>query len=197
YESDGGNSPGGGTQIGNYPAIEPNGVASGYLNNDEPSRLKLNALWSRDIGINQLVLGASADYSSGHPYSIQRTTYIQGPGPYVDQPFTYTQYYNSQRGTGRYPSTTFVNLSAQWNGKFTSTNSLGYFVKLTLTNVFNHIEKTGYDTRYAVAGGGPTDPWVQDPPQPGIPNTGYGTTENASGYYAGNRQVQVDVGFKF
>ncbi|HTL98102.1 MAG TPA: TonB-dependent receptor [Holophagaceae bacterium] len=189
YESDGGNSPGGGTQIGSYTAIEPNGVAYGYLDNDETNHLKLNALWSRDFGINQLVLGATADYASGHPYSVSRSVVIQGPGPYADYPYSYTQYLDSQRGTARYPSTYLVNFSAQWNGKFSRANPLGYFVKLTLTNVFNHIERASYDTRYSPANGGPGDPWAQDP--------GYGTTENSPGYYIGNRQVQVDMGFKF
>ena len=189
YESDGGNSPGGGTQIGSYTAIEPNGVASGYLDNDETHRLKVNALWSRDLGINQLVLGMSADYASGHPYSISRSVVIQGPGPYVDNPYSYTQYLNSQRGTGRYPSTYVVDFSAQWNGKFSPGNPVGYFLKLTLTNVFNHIEKASYDTRYLPAYTGPAEPWAQDP--------GYGTTESASGYYIGNRLVQLDMGFKF
>ena len=188
YEGDGGNSPGGGTQIGDYPAIEPNGVAYGYLDNDETNRLKVNALWSRSIGISQLVLGLSGDYASGHPYSASRTVYIQSTGPYVDAPYTYTQYLNSERGTGRYPGTYLFNFSAQWNGKFTPSSSLGYFAKLTLTNVFNHHERALFDTHYQTAGGGPGDAWTQ--------GGAYGSATNATDY-VGNRQVQVDVGFKF
>lgn len=197
YESDGGNSPGGGTQIGSYTAIEPNGVAYGYLNNDETNHLKVNALWSRTFsGLNQLVLGVSGDYASGHPYSIQRTVYYPAPGPYVDAPSSYTQYYNSERGTSRFPSTHTVDFSAQWNGRFTREGTLGYFAKLTLGNVFNHIEKASFDTRYSYATAS-TDPWAPQPPTPGIPNTGYGTTDNSPNYYLGSRTVQLDLGFKF
>jgi hypothetical protein len=195
YEGDGGNSPGGGTQIGDFPGTEPGGVAFGYLPNDEPQRLKANALWSHPIGLNKLTLGFNYDRASGHPYSISRTVYYPDPGPYPDGTTSYTQYYKSQRGTGgRFPTTDSLNFSAQWDGQFSRSSKIGYFVKLTVFNALNHIEKASYNTHYDYVITDPALPWVQG----GL----YGTTADSSGnqnsnYFVGARRFIVDAGFKF
>lgn len=201
YEGDGGNSPGGGTAIGDYPLVRPNAIASGRLTNDEPVRIKTQVLWQRSIGINSLSLGLNLDYASGKPYNLtnsRRPIYnglpIQrnpaapnyNPGPYVDGDGSYTYYYGN-RGVGRFNDTFLADFSAQWDGKFAASGSMkkvGYFVKLTAFNVLNNIQLYNWDTRQGVNNA----TWQ--------PRSSFGKP-NTPANYRGNRRMQIDVGFRF
>jgi hypothetical protein len=198
YEGDGGNSPGGGTQIGDFPGAEPGGVGFGYLTNDERQHWKLHALWSRGISYNKLTLGFGFDQVSGRPYDIKRNTSTASiPNPYPDVPLTYTQYYLNQRGGGRFPGSSALDFSAQWDGKFSRSSKVGYFAKLAVFNVLNHIQETGYRTVMAGAAT-PSSPWLQGAlfGQPVYNDPANGNPYNAN-YFTGARRFSVDVGFKF
>lgn len=199
YEGDGGNSPGGGTMIGNYPLATPNSAATAYgrLANDEPVRIKSQLLWNRPIGTNVLALGFNFDYASGKPYSLTRTAnYVDPTGIYVDAVGqTYTRYYGGGRGLGRFNDTYTVDFSAQWDGKIGPktgpTARLGYFVKFTAFNVLNNIQQATWNVdgnTSRVTPGTANDVW-QNRARFGYP------TSPAN--YVGNRQIQLDLGFRF
>jgi hypothetical protein len=221
YEGDGGNSPGGGTAIGNYPLIEPNSAATTYgrLANDEPVRIKTQVLWSKPIADNTLALGFNMDYASGKPYSFTRTASplsTAGTG-YVDKPSSYTKYYGGARGLGRFNDTFGLDFSAQWDGKIGPktgpTARLGYFVKFTAFNVLNYIQQATWNvdgnTTRVVPGtsitqlnpntksanypngtpyGNAADVWIQ--------RARFGMATTPSNF-VGNRQIALDLGFKF
>jgi hypothetical protein len=199
YEGDGGNSPGGGTMIGNYPLVTPNSAATTYgrLANDEPIRVKSQLLWNHPIGDNSLSLGFNADYASGKPYSFTRTAFMVDPVPnYVDAAGqTYAKYYGGARGLGRFNDTFLVDFSAQWDGKIGPKNGptgrLGYFIKLTAFNVLNNIQQATWNTdgnTARVTPGTANDVWTARA-RFGLPTT--------PANYVGNRQIQLDLGFKF
>ena len=198
YEGDGGNSPGGGTAIGNYTRAQPNSAATahGRLANDEPVRLKTQILWNRPIGNNALALGFNFDYASGKPYSLTRNANVLTTDPvYVDAPGNvYTRFYG-RRGSGRFNDTYALDFSVQWDGKIGpatgATSRLGYFIKLTAFNALNNIQQATWDTRGAA-------PRVT----PGTANdvftarSSFGKA-NTPANYVGNRQMGLDIGFKF
>jgi len=198
YEGDGGNSPGGGTIIGNYPAITPNSAATAYgrLANDEPVRVKSQILWSRPVGAHELAVGFNLDYASGKPYSFTRTANANDPsGLYVDNPGSYLKYYGGGRGIGRFNDTLLLDLSVQWDGKLgPKTGSLsrfGYFIKLTAFNVLNNIQLAKWNVDGATARVNPgtaNDVWTARA------RFGYPTSPAD---YVGNRQIVLDLGFKF
>lgn len=198
YEGDGGNSPGGGTMIGNYPKATPNSAATAYgrLANDEPVRIKTQALWNRPIGANNLAFGLNFDYASGKPYSFTRTAAVLTNVPeYVDASGnTYARYFG-KRGIGRFNDIYSLDFSAQWDGKIGpksgATSRLGYFIKLTAFNVLNNIQQATWDTRAAsgtITPGGASDVWTAR-------NT-FGKATSPANYF-GNRQILIDLGFKF
>ncbi|MBI1752536.1 MAG: TonB-dependent receptor [Acidobacteria bacterium] len=204
YEGDGGNSPGGGTAIGNYPLAAPNSAAVSYgkLANDEPLRIKTQILWSRPIGANTLALGFNWDYSSGHPYSLTRTAYYSDPTSiYPDATGnTYTKYYGT-RGQARFADINHLDFSAQWDGKIGPktgpTARLGYFIKLTAFNALNNIQKATWNTDgnttrvnvgTPISAGASADAWIA--------RSRFGQNTSPA-QFVGNRQIQLDLGFKF
>ncbi len=198
YEGDGGNSPGGGTAIGLYPKATPFSAATAYgrLANDEPMRIKTQALWSRPIGANSLALGLNFDYASGKPYSFTRTANVLTTVPeYVDASGnTYARYYG-RRGSGRFNDVYFLDFSVQWDGKIGpksgATSRMGYFVKLTAFNVLNNIQQATWDVRAAsgtVTVGQSNDVWTA--------RNSYGKATSPNNY-VGNRQIALDFGFRF
>ncbi|MBI4912822.1 MAG: TonB-dependent receptor [Acidobacteria bacterium] len=200
YEGDGGNQPGGGTILGDWPLASPNSAATAYgrLANDEPVRIKTQALWNRPIGNNVLALGFNFDYASGKPYSFTRTAYTTDTFAtdfYVDAAYnTYLRYYG-KRGIGRFNDVYTMDFSVQWDGKIGpksgATNRLGYFVKFTAFNVLNNIQLATWNvdgSTARVSPGTPNDVWIA--------RNRFGRPVSPANYI-GNRQIQVDFGFKF
>lgn len=187
YEGDGGNSPGGGTAIGNYEKTRPDAVAYGRLNNDEPVRVKTQALWSRPIGKNTLALGFNFDYASGKPYSLTNSRRDLDNAGYADSAGSYTRFYG-RRGSGRFNDVYGLDFSAQWDGKIGpatgATSRLGYFIKLTAFNVLNNIQQATWDTRAA----GNNVAWA--------PRSTFGKPTVPTNF-VGNRIMQLDLGFRF
>jgi hypothetical protein len=197
YEGDGGNSPGGGTVIGNYENARINAHPYGRLPNDEPVRLKAQALWQRPIGNNSLSLGFNFDYASGKPYSLTRSVSTESTGGYIPgEAGTYTRFYNGGRGVGRFNDVYGLDFSAQWDGrlgaKASALGKYGYFVKLTAFNVLNAIQQATWNTSAATsgyaAGAAGRAQW--------LPGTNFGKPTGAANY-VGNRVMQVDLGIRF
>jgi hypothetical protein len=188
YEGDGGNAPGGGTAIGNFPLTRPGAVASGVLPNDEPIAIKSQLLWNRPIGRNSLAVGMNLGFNSGKPYSLTNLRDDLDDGTYVDSAGSYTRYYGP-RGTGRFRDTWNLDLSLQWDGKLGSgpKPKLGYFVKLTAINVLNAIQNYSWETRGANWG-----PWTPRT----TASSPYGSAW-LSNNYVGNRTMQLECGFRF
>ncbi len=200
YEGDGGNSPGGGTIIGNWPLASPNSAATAYgrLANDEPVRIKTQALWNRPIGANSLAVGFNFDYASGKPYSLTRTAYTTdtfATSYYVDAAYnTYARYFG-KRGIGRFNDTYALDFSLQWDGKIGpksgATSRMGYFIKFTAFNVLNNIQQATWNVdgnTSRISPGTSNDVWINRA------RFGYATSPTN---YFGNRQILVDFGFKF
>lgn len=200
YEGDGGNSPGGGTVIGNYPKAQPNSLATAYgrLANDEPVRVKTQALWSRPIGNSSLSLGFNFDYASGKPYTLSRTANTLTTVPeYVDAAGnTYARVYG-RRGQARFNDVYFLDFSAQWDGKIGpksgATSRLGYFIKLTAFNVLNNIQQATWNVTSNTARINPAPNSTNDVY---IANDRFGRATTPANF-VGNRQMQVEVGLKF
>lgn len=190
YEGDGGNSPGGGTAIGNYPLTRPDSVAYGLLPNDEPLAVKMQLLWNRPIGRNALAVGLNFGFNSGKPYSLTNTRYDLDDGTYVDSSGTYTRYYGP-RGVGRFKDTWNLDLSLQWDGKLGgaqgATARMGYFVKVTAINVLNAIQNYNWEIRGTNYG-----PWSPRT----TASSPFGSARLSSNY-VGNRFMQVECGLRF
>jgi len=185
YDADlGSNSPGGGTDYGNYVGCQINNSPFGYLSTDEPVRVKVFGAWSRQVlGDNKLTVSMNFDYASGHPYDIKATVGNSNTGLYVDADGqTYTRYYTDRRGVNRFNATRLADLAVQWDGKIF--RSAGYFVKFTAFNFLNHIQQATWNT--TVNGGSTT--WT--------PGPNYGKATSSSNF-VGNRNLLLDVGFKF
>ena len=198
YDGDGGNSVGGGTQIGNFPGQTVDEAPYGLLPNDEPVAIKVFGAWTRAFGANTLTLGFNASYTSGHPYSLTKRQYyghidpttgdfvVDNGATYPDDTGYYMRYFGG-RGTGRFNDTLLADFSAQWDGRFDK--RYGYFVKFTAFNVLNHIQQATWDTSFGRPSGyRATNVWTAGP------NFGKALT---SANYVGARNLQLELGFKF
>lgn len=192
YEGDGGNSPGGGTSIGNYDArTRPGAVAYGYLPSDEPVAFKSQGLYSRSIGTGTLAIGLTFNYFTGKPYNLTRTVSAipNAAFPQESDSNTYTRYYGD-RGVGRFPSIYQSDLSVQWDGKFGfggAAERVGYFAKLTVFNWLNNIQQSGFETR-ALGGSYAASEWK--------PRADFGRATRATHYF-GARTIGIDLGLRF
>jgi len=202
YDSDAANTPGGGTNIGNYEKAWVNTNTKGYLATDEPVHMKGFGSWTKAFGkAGILSLSTVLDMSSGQPYSHTQTiimsdAYAAKFPQYVDlAQQTYTRYYGV-RGNGRYAPQLLADFAAEWTGSLGMKN-LSYFIKGTLFNVLNHIQLATWDVR----GKTNVDPLLAD----GTANpaasqfTGRSTFGNpvSQNNYIGNRRVQLEVGMRF
>ncbi|MFN8011210.1 MAG: TonB-dependent receptor [Holophagaceae bacterium] len=194
YEGDGGNSPGGGTAIGNYEKARVNAHPYGRLPNDEPVRIKAQALWQRGIGNNSLSLGFNFDYATGKPYSLTRLVSTPSNPAYIPgEAGSYTRYYNGGRGVGRFNDIYGLDFSAQWDGRFGAKDStagrFGYFIKLTAFNVLNNIQQATWNVSAAPASQHTSSSqWIA--------GSSFGKPTSANNY-VGNRQMQIDLGLRF
>lgn len=119
---------------------------SGKLPGDNPLRINLLGTYTLEWFLGRTVVGMLARYNSGdvysHTRSIRRDALTNNVALISDQfGSRATQYQNNVRGDGRFPVQRYLDLSVQHDfklAKFSNDRVLGLYVKLDITNVFNH-----------------------------------------------------------
>lgn len=180
YESDAANSPGGTTSRGSFVLARPLAKSDGYLNDDRRHVAKFFATYQWNWGTHHLVAGTSLLYQSGSPFSLTATTASKG-NIYPVTVNTYTGFY-SQRGQFRFNDRTNIDFSAEYNWNFVA--KAAFFAKLTVFNMLNNIQQVDWNTNGTVVSG----KWT--------PGSSFGKPTSANNF-TGNRQIQVDMGFRF
>jgi hypothetical protein len=204
HTGQGTNQPGIGTIAGDYPRAFPEDITVQYGNliGDVPLRSRVWGVYNFNFGrFGQLDLGGLFRYQAGDVFN-QNVT-INLPAGY-ENPYTNTSasfnYAIGGRGNNRFPDYYTADFSINYQlGLYKGVN---WYFKGTAVNVFNHIQKIGYNTSVSLTSGtgvlayeGDTVTGWAVAPQADL-GASYGQATNA-GHYGGVRTIQLVTGFRF
>ncbi len=168
----------------------------GFLNGHRPLRVRATGFYDWKNPLGKLNIGLVYRFDSGQRYSISRNlTSFSALNPAIDGQAdatgTATQYAPGGRGAGVNNSNAFFDIALQQDFnlfKLSDSKPVAAWVKLNVTNLFNHQQVATIITGYKPADN-LTDPWVAASPN-------YGKAPSPANY-AEARQLALSVGIKF
>jgi outer membrane receptor protein involved in Fe transport len=166
----------------------------GALAGDTPLRMRFMASRTAQDALGAIHWGFVYRFDSGEHYSHTRTISAAMLNPALDPQFgtKATQYQDNTRGQFVASSQAYLDLSVQQDFtlmKF-GARHLDGFVKLAITNVFNHTQIVTVNSSYKPAAATLNDPWV-----PASAST-FGTASTPANY-GGPRVITIATGLKF
>ena len=199
-----------------YAGVTRDDIAPyGRLNNDQPQRGRLFAVYSLPVGKGKLDFSWTMQYNAARPSSIQYyqpvtvPSYIRPDGNPMshNRPTAYQQYYNQQRGwlSGNDTFSLDFGLSCQLPLGLPGWGSSVQFIgNVEIRNVMNHQGDTGmyFSTSMGSSTAPTTRAWYSNNPaywgqsqNPYPPTAAIGV--NTGGYQQGGRWIQCSFGLKF
>jgi len=164
----------------------------GYLPGDVPLRLHLRSSYFVDTSLGRSTFGLLFSHNSGAHYDRVRSAdagllNAQLPGQFGS---TFTQYQYNARGTGTFNATSQLDLAYGQDFKALAVGDqhVRPFLRLLISNVFNHQQAATFNTSYRAAGSNLNEAWIQDP--------SYGKSDSPD-YYSEPRGIQIHLGIRF
>ncbi|MDP2875880.1 MAG: TonB-dependent receptor [Holophaga sp.] len=207
YEGEGGNTPSRGEGLKSFTVqngvnmydISTINAPYGYLSGHVPIRSRVTASYISNNSLGRTTWGLIYRFDAGGRYSQARTvTRAQvNPGLSGSWGQTGTQYLGERGGAGTFQGLTFIDLAMTHDFPLFKAydKSVSGFVKVVITNFFNHQQIYSWGTGYNAATGATTtattglnSPWVRA-------STYGSTTSNTQ--MAAARNIVISTGFKF
>lgn len=202
YQGEGSFTPASGEGLQNFTVLNGTTLYSNTLTNpygdlvgDVPLRMRFMADYHKDWALGRTTFGAIYRFDSGAHDSITRTIPIgavNGAIPnQASNSGSFTQYYNGERGNVVYHADAYTDLAITQDFHLfhIGATQVAAFLKVTVTNLFNHQQQLSYNNTWLGASTSPSDPWQ------GVPNQ-YGRID-ASGFWGDARAMALEAGFKF
>jgi len=160
YEGEGSSTPGRGEGLGAWTVVDgtqyldPNVIAPyGYLSGHEALRMRWSGTYSVDTAFGKTTFGVIYNFDSGAHGSDTRS--ISGDAissAWPNEPYfaTFTQYKDNMRGNIVYPSASYTDLAItqDWKLAEVAGRPVNAFLKLVMTNVWNHQQLLSYNRSY-------------------------------------------------
>ena len=199
YEGEGSSTPGRGEGLGAWTVVDgtqyldPNVIAPyGYLAGHVALRMRWQAAYSVDSAYGKTTIGVIYNFDSGAHGSDTRT--ISGDaisGTWPNEPYnaTFTQYKDNMRGNIVYPSASYTDLAVtqDWKMGEVAGKAVNAFLKLTITNLWNHQQLLGTSRNYSGYPASYTDAFV--------PRSSFGTYSAIN--FGSPRAYSVSAGVRF
>ena len=177
----------------------------GYLQGQDPIRMRLTAAKAFDNAFGKTTVGWIYRFDAGQHYSNQRVISRSRLNPGLDPQFgaSGVQYENNVWNDGVYPSQAYLDLSLTQDFPLfkVGNKTIWAFGKVVVQNVFNHQQPTTFNTSYLSATGafntptgGVNSPWVRNP--------NFGQAISSSNYFGQNgainaRTIVASAGIRF
>jgi outer membrane receptor for ferrienterochelin and colicin len=203
YQGESTNSPASGQGLANFTTQDgvkmySNSYTSpyGYLVGHQPLRTRLTGGYHFDWAVGRTSIGAIYRFDSGAHDSRTRQAKLDAFNSGLSTQAspasgTFTQYENNQRGNLVYNSSAYTDLAITQDFKLfkLASANVAAFVKVTITNVFNHQQQLTYQNVWNAPEFGTLSDAFKPAPKTGTPTS--------STNFGESRGIQVQAGFKF
>ncbi len=168
---------------------------TGRLDGDVPLRMRLLGTHSSTNFLGKLSWGLAYRFDSGEHYSWKRKISAGLLNPNLDQGFgsSATQYEGQQRGNHVGGAASYLDLSVQQDFKllsFKNGRAVNGYLKLAISNLWNHTQILNPDRTFQAAVSGVDDPWI-----PANSRT-FGNT-SGPGNYGTPRTINISMGLRY